>query len=79
MSPDSTSKFLLERAIAHRGLHNAALGQPENSRVAFRAAAEAAAAAVDPMSDHNTSADYRRDLVGTLTVRALERASTGTT
>jgi len=41
MSPDSTSKFLLERAIAHRGLHNAALGQPENSRVAFRAAAEA--------------------------------------
>jgi aerobic carbon-monoxide dehydrogenase medium subunit len=44
----------------------------------FRAAADAAAAAVDPMSDHNTSADYRRDLVGTLTLRALERASTGT-
>ena len=43
----------------------------------FRAASSAAAAAVDPMSDHNTSADYRRDLVGTLTLRALERASAG--
>ena len=42
---------------------------------AFRAAADAAAAAVDPMSDHTTSADYRRDLVATLTFRALERAS----
>jgi carbon-monoxide dehydrogenase medium subunit len=42
---------------------------------AFRAAADAAAAAVDPMSDHTTSADYRRDLVGTLAFRALERAS----
>jgi carbon-monoxide dehydrogenase medium subunit len=49
-------------------------GQPPSSD-AFRAAADAAAAAVDPMEDHNTSADYRRDLVATLTVRALERAS----
>src|SRR5215213_3152833 len=42
---------------------------------AFRAAAEAAAAATDPLEDHNTNADYRRDLVRTLTRRALERAA----
>ncbi|MEE8332776.1 MAG: xanthine dehydrogenase family protein subunit M [Alphaproteobacteria bacterium] len=41
---------------------------------AFRAAADAAADAVDPMEDINTSADYRRDLVRTLTRRALEHA-----
>ena len=42
---------------------------------AFQAAAEAAAAAVDPQSDFTTSADYRRGLVATLTRRALEQAS----
>ena len=42
---------------------------------AFRAAAEAAAAAIDPLEDHNTNADYRRDLVRALTRRALERAA----
>ena len=42
---------------------------------AFRAAAEAAAAAVDPMEDHTTSAGYRRDLVATMIRRALERAA----
>ena len=41
---------------------------------AFRAAADAAADAVDPMEDINTSAAYRRDLVRTLTRRALENA-----
>jgi carbon-monoxide dehydrogenase medium subunit len=41
----------------------------------FGAAAEAAAAAIDPLEDHNTNADYRRDLVRTLTRRALERAA----
>ena len=41
---------------------------------AFKAAAEAAAEAVDPMEDQNSSADYRRDLVAALTRRALERA-----
>ena len=42
---------------------------------AFTAAAEAAAAAIDPLEDHNTNADYRRDLVRALTRRALERAA----
>src|SRR5438477_2418478 len=41
----------------------------------FHAAADAAADAVDPLEDHNTSADYRRSLVRTLTRRALERAA----
>ncbi len=48
-------------------------GQPPGDG-AFRAAAEAAADAVDPMEDINTSAAYRRDLVRTLTRRALEHA-----
>jgi len=42
---------------------------------AFRAAAAAASAAIDPMEDHNTSAGYRRDLAATMVRRALERAS----
>lgn len=41
----------------------------------FSDAAEAAAAAVDPMEDAQTSAQYRRDLVRTVTRRALERAA----
>jgi carbon-monoxide dehydrogenase medium subunit len=39
----------------------------------FRAAAEAAAAAVDAMEDHQTSAEYRRDLVRAMVRRALEQ------
>ena len=42
---------------------------------AFQAAADAAAAAVDPVSDFITSANYRRGLVGAMTRRALEQAS----
>jgi carbon-monoxide dehydrogenase medium subunit len=41
----------------------------------FRAAADAASAAIDPMEDHTTSAGYRRDLVATMIRRALEKAS----
>lgn len=42
---------------------------------AFRAAAAAATAAVDPLEDATTSADFRRDLVTAVTRRALERAA----
>jgi carbon-monoxide dehydrogenase medium subunit len=41
----------------------------------FRAAGEAAAAAVDPLEDVHADADFRRDLVRTVTRRALERAA----
>jgi len=40
----------------------------------FVAAGEAAALAVDPMEDIQTTADYRRDLVRAVTRRALEHA-----
>jgi aerobic carbon-monoxide dehydrogenase medium subunit len=41
----------------------------------FQAAGEAAAAAIDPLEDHHTSADYRRDLVRAMTRRALDSAA----
>jgi aerobic carbon-monoxide dehydrogenase medium subunit len=41
----------------------------------FEAAAAAAAAAIDPLEDVNTNADYRRDLIHAMTRRALERAA----
>ena len=40
----------------------------------FVAAAERVAAAIDPMEDAQTSAEYRRDLARTVTRRALERS-----
>ena len=46
-------------------------GQTPGDQV-FRAAAAAAAAALDPVEDHQTSADYRRDLVRAVVRRALE-------
>jgi len=49
-------------------------GKPPG-REAFVAAAEAASAAVDPLEDATTSAEYRRDLVGTVVRRALEQAA----
>jgi aerobic carbon-monoxide dehydrogenase medium subunit len=42
---------------------------------AFRAAAEAAALAIDPLEDHQTNADYRRDLVRAVVRRALESSA----
>jgi carbon-monoxide dehydrogenase medium subunit len=42
---------------------------------AFRAAAEAAANAIDPMEDHQTNAEYRRDLVRAMVRRALEQST----
>jgi len=49
-------------------------GQPPGDKV-FRAAAEAAAGAVEPMEDHQTTAEYRRDLVRAVVRRALEHAA----
>ena len=44
-------------------------------RATFEAAAAAAEAAVDPLDDIITGADYRRDLTRSITRRALERAA----
>lgn len=49
-------------------------GQPPMA-AAFNAAADAAAAAVDAMADNQASAEFRRDLVRTVTFRALQRAA----
>jgi carbon-monoxide dehydrogenase medium subunit len=57
-------------AEAEHALEGAAAGDK-----AFRAAAAAATAAIDPMEDITTSADFRRDLVLAVTRRALERAA----
>ena len=53
-----------EAILEERGLGEAAVG----------AAAEKAAEVVEPMSDHNASADYRRHLTGVLTRRAVLKA-----
>jgi aerobic carbon-monoxide dehydrogenase medium subunit len=53
----------------------AALNGKAPGAAAFKAAAEAAAAAVDPVEDAQATAHYRRDLVRTVTQRALERAA----
>src|SRR4029077_10576972 len=42
---------------------------------AFRAAAEAAAKAIEPLEDHQTNAEYRRDLVRAVVRRALESST----
>ncbi len=50
-------------------------GQPPGDP-AFRAAALAASDAVDPLEDHQTNAEYRRDLVRAVVRRALEHSLT---
>jgi carbon-monoxide dehydrogenase medium subunit len=57
-------------ALAERALAGAAPGDQ-----AFRAAAQAAMAAIDPMEDIINSAEFRRDLVLAVARRALERAA----
>ena len=49
-------------------------GQPPGDKT-FRPAAEAAAMAIDPLEDHQTNADYRRDLVRAVVRRALEHSA----
>jgi aerobic carbon-monoxide dehydrogenase medium subunit len=41
----------------------------------FRTAAEAASQAIDPLEDHQTNAEYRRDLVRAVVRRALENSA----
>ena len=53
----------------------AALNGQAPGDAVFRAAAEAAANAIEPMEDHQTTAEYRRDLVRAVVRRALEHAS----
>ena len=54
----------------------AALNGKPPGDASFRAAAEAAAQAVDPLEDHQTSGEYRRDLVRAVVRRALEFSAT---
>ena len=49
-------------------------GQAPGDKV-FRAAAEAAAITIDPLEDHQTTAEYRRDLVRAVVRRALESST----
>lgn len=54
----------------------AALNGEMPGDAAFRAAALAASDAVDPLEDHQTNAEYRRDLVRAVVRRALEHSLT---
>jgi len=63
-----------EAAPRRIGAAEAALeGQAPDENV-FRAAAAAAAAAIEPLEDPQTDAQYRRELVGAMVYRALTRA-----
>jgi aerobic carbon-monoxide dehydrogenase medium subunit len=53
----------------------AALNGKTAEHAVFTAAAEAAATAIDPLEDHQTNADYRRDLVRAVVRRALEQSA----
>jgi carbon-monoxide dehydrogenase medium subunit len=53
----------------------AAIAGQKPSAEIFRAAAEAAAEAIDPLEDVHADAEFRLDLVRAVTRRALERAA----
>ena len=53
----------------------AALNGQAPGDTVFRAAAEAAASAIDPLEDHQTTGEYRRDLVRAVVRRALEHSA----
>ena len=53
----------------------AALNGKTAEHAVFTAAAEATATAIDPLEDHQTNADYRRDLVRAVVRRALEQSA----
>jgi carbon-monoxide dehydrogenase medium subunit len=57
------------------GEAEAALAGQAPSAAAFDAASVAAAAAIDPLEDIHTNAEYRRDLVRAMTRRALDSAA----
>ena len=57
----------------NKQLAEAALNGKVPGDAPFRTAAEAAAKAIDPLEDHQTNADYRRDLVRAVVRRALEQ------
>jgi carbon-monoxide dehydrogenase medium subunit len=52
----------------------AALNGKAPGAAAFRACAEAAAAAIEPLTDHQTTGEYRRELVSAVVRRALEQS-----
>jgi carbon-monoxide dehydrogenase medium subunit len=54
----------------------AALNGQQPGDAAFRVAAEAAARAIEPLEDHQTTGEYRRDLVRAVVRRALENSLT---
>lgn len=65
----------IESAPRRIAAAEAALQGQAPSAAVFERAAEAVAAAVDPIEDAQTPADYRRDLSRVVTMRALERAA----
>lgn len=64
-----------EGAPRRIGAAEAALAGRAPTAQSFAAAADAAAAAIDPVEDAQASASYRRDLVRTVVRRALERTA----